>query len=243
LTLAKLRSAFFTLSGFKGQLDYDGLKQYGPKNLHKLTSKEGDLSIEFYIDDQDFLLKRLVFSGYDEESGQYETNYDFVSYQEVEGIKIPESWFASQVGTRGNLQTAENVKFNLDLPEGFFENDEVNVGDVEIGEGSLKGSVVDFRTMRGNRLMISTNWTETCIEKAGFQNGDRLIFDVAGKMLELVLYKEPPPREAYASGNNLLLPDRRMGNYSVYIISTEDSDLLEQLEPLMPIKIEMANGQ
>ena len=237
-SLAKLESALFTLSNFKGQLTYQGLKQFGPKNLHMLSASEGDLNVEFYIDSEDHLLKRLVFSGYSENSGQYETNYDFVSYQEVDGITIPESWFASQVGTRGSLQNVENVQFNLELASDFFESDAVNVGEVEIGEGSLNGRIVDFNMARGNRLVISTNWTETCIEQAGFQTDEKLNFDVADREIELVFYAQSPPREAYTSGANFMMPNVRMGNYDIYILSPELSDLLEELEPLMSIRTE-----
>jgi len=237
-SLARLESAFFTLSNFKGQLTYQGLKQFGPKNLHMLSALEGDLNVEFYIDSEDHLLKRLVFSGYSENSGQYETNYDFVSYQEVDGITIPESWFASQVGTRGSLQNVENIQFNLELASDFFESDAVNVGEVEIGEGSLNGRIVDFNMMRGNRLVISTNWTETCMEQAGFQNEDKLNLEVAGRGIELVFYAQSPPREAYSNGANFMMPNVRMGNYDIYILSPELSDLLEELEPLMSIRTE-----
>jgi len=242
-SLAKLQSALFTLSNYKKDLTYQGLKQFGPKSLHMLTAVEGDLNVEFYIDSEDHLLKRLVFSGYSEDGGQYETNYDFVSFQEVNGIKIPESWFASQVGTRGSLQNAENVQFNLDLPSDFFASDAVNVGEVEIGEGRLNGRIVDFNMDRGNRLTISTNWTETCIEQAGFQNEDRLNLDVADRGIELVFYAQSPPREAYSSGANFMMPNARMGNYVIYILSPEQSDLLEELEPLMAIKTEKNQNQ
>jgi hypothetical protein len=237
-SLAKLESALFTLSNYKGQLTYLGLKQFGPKSLHMLTAMEGDLNIEFYIDSEDHFLKRLVFSGYSEDGGQYESNYDFVSFQEVEGIKIPESWFVSQVGTRGSLQNVENVQFNLELPPEFFESDAVNVGEVEIGEGSLNGRIVDFNVDRGNRLTISTNWTETCIEQAGFQNEDKLNLDIAGREIDLVFYVQSPPREAYSSGANFMMPNARIGNYVIYILSPELSDMLEELEPLMSIKTE-----
>lgn len=237
-SLAKIESALFSLSNYKGQLTYLGLKQFGPKSLHMLTAMEDDLNVEFYIDSEDHLLKRLVFSGYSEDGGLFESNYDFVSFQEVEGIKIPESWFVSQVGTRGSLQNVENVKFNLELPPEFFESDAVNVGEVEIGEGSLNGRIVDFNMDRGNRLTISTNWTETCIEQAGFQNEDKLNLDVAGREIDLVFYAQSPPREAYSSGANFMMPNPRIGNYVIYILSPELSDMLEELEPLMSIKTE-----
>lgn len=242
-SLAKLQSALFTLSNFSGSLTYQGLKQFGPKSLHMLTSAEGDLNVEFYVDSGDNLLKRLVFSGYSEKSGKLETNYDFLTFQEVGGITIPESWFASQVGTRGTLQNVENVRFNRELPSDFFESDAVNVGEVEIGEGTLGGRIVDFSMMRGNRLVISSNWTDACIEQAGFQNEDNLNLEVAGRTLEIVLYTQAPPREAYSNAANLMMPNTRMGNYDIQIQSPDAGDLLEELQPLMAIRAKKTENQ
>lgn len=86
--------------------------------------------------------------------------------------------------------------------------------------------------------MISTNWTETCMEQSGFQNEDKLNLDVAGRGIELVFYAQSPPREAYSNGANFMMPNVRMGNYDIYILSPELSDLLEELEPLMSIRTE-----
>jgi hypothetical protein len=234
--LAKIRSAFFTLSSYKDQLEYHGLKKFGPKNLHMLTAKEGELDVEFYIDSEDLLTKRIVFSGFSDETGKYEVNHDFVSFQEVEGIKIPESWFASQVGTRGNLNQVTDVKINVDLSDDFFRSSDVNVGEVEMSEGRLKGNVVDFGRMRGNRFQISTNWTNDCIQNAGFQAGDKLTLDVAGIHIELDFYDQQPPRSAYSSGA-LLIPNRQSENFIVYILTSEYGDFSEKLEPLMPIQV------
>jgi len=235
--LAKIRSALFTLENYRGQLEYHGLKKFGPKNHHMLTTKEGSLDIEFYLDSTDFLLKRIVFSGFSEETGKYEVNHDFVSFQEVDGFKIPESWFASQVGTRGSLQNAVDVKFNLDLPEGFFTNLDVNVGEVEIETGSLGGSIVDFNLNRGNRLTIGTNWTNNCMEDAGFQTGDKLVLEIADKEIDLDFYNVQPPRDAYSEGAKLLFPNQQSENYILIIVDAAYGDMTEQLEPLMPIRV------
>ena len=236
-SLAKIRSALFTLNNYKGQLELLGLKKFGPKNYHMLTSKEGDLDVEFYIDSEDFLLKRLVFSGFNEETGKYEVNHDFVSFQEVEGIKIPESWFASQVGTRGSLQQATDVQFNQELAEGFFSDHEINAGAVEIGEGRMNGNVVDFNLARGNRLMIGTNFTQSCFQNAGFQSGDKLILEVADTAMEVDFYDSQPPRSAYSGDSILMIPNRRSENFVVYILSPDYSEMAERLEPLMSIDV------
>jgi hypothetical protein len=236
-SLAKIRSALFTLENYKGQLELHGLKQFGPKNYHMLTSKEGDLDVEFYIDSEDFLLKRLVFSGFSDETGKYEVNHDFVSFQEVDGVKIPESWFASQVGTRGSLQQATDVAFNQELAGNFFSDHEINAGEVEIGEGLLNGNVIDFNLMRGNRLMIGTNFTQSCFLNAGFNSGDKLILEIADTEMEVDYYDSQPPRSAYSGDSVLMIPNRRSENFVVYILSPDYSEMAERLEPLMSIDV------
>ena len=236
-SLAKIRSALFTLENYKGQLELHGLKQFGPKNYHMLTSKEGDLDVEFYIDSEDFLLKRLVFSGFSNETGKYEVNHDFVSFQEVDGVKIPESWFASQVGTRGSLQQAKDVAFNQELAGNFFSDHEINAGEVEIGEGLLNGNVIDFNLMRGNRLMIGTNFTQSCFLNAGFNSGDKLILEIADTEMEVDFYDSQPPRSAYSGDSVLMIPNRRSENFVVYILSPDYSEMAERLEPLMSIDV------
>lgn len=235
--LAKIRTGLFTLDEYRGQLEYHGEKKFGPKNLHMLTTVEGNLNMEFYVDSADFLLKRVVFSGFSDETGQYEVNHDFVSFQEVDGVTIPESWFVSQVGTRGSLQTAADVQLNLDLPENFFSQLEVNVGEVEIETGRLGGSITDINLGRGNMLTIGTNWTSTCVENAGLQAGDKLVLEILNEELELDFYTTQPPREAYAAGAKLLIPNRQSENFIIYIIDETYGEMAEQLEPLMPIRV------
>lgn len=236
-SLAKIRSALFTPNNYRGQLELQGLKKFGPKNFHMLTSKEGDIDVEFYIDAEDFLLKRLVFSGFNEETGKYEVNHDFVSFQEVDGIRIPESWFASQVGTRGSLQQATEVKFNQELGGDFFSDQGINAGEVEIGEGTLSGNVVDFNLMRGNRLMIGTNFTQSCFKNAGFKSEDKLILEVADTQMAVDFYDGQPPRSAYSGDSILMIPNRGSENFIVYILSPDYKEMAEKLEPLMSIGV------
>ena len=97
---ALLRSGFFTLRNFRDNLSYDGLKKYGIKSLHKFSTTIDKLDVEFYIDDGSFTLQRMVLKGVHPVTGTYEVNNDFGPYKDYEGIRMPSSWFASQVGTR-----------------------------------------------------------------------------------------------------------------------------------------------
>jgi hypothetical protein len=150
--LAQLRGGLFTLANFKDLLEFKGQKNFGPKKHYMLTTDIGRLKVEFYLDADEFTLKRLVFKGFDQSRGKYEVNHDFGPYQEINGIKIPSSWYSSQVGTRGSNYGISDVKINPPLDEGFFSTIEVNVGEVKIAEGALSGNIIEFSFMRDRRM-------------------------------------------------------------------------------------------
>jgi hypothetical protein len=235
--LAKLRSGLFTLRGFEGELAYQELRQFGPQQMHFLTTSEGDLQVEFFLDADTHLLKRLVMKGYDEaQGGNYEVNHDFGPYQEADGLKLPSSWFSSRVGTRGSEFEIQDVRLNPDLDPDFFTSLDVNVGDVEINPGELKGNLVEFAFQRG-RLQLGTNWTNRCIEGAGFKPNDTLVLAIQDREIEVEFFNAQPPREAMGSGNHVMMPNFRSENYNIYLMSEEYQDLAEALEPLMPIRL------
>lgn len=234
--LARLRAGLFTLSHFQGQLKYHGLKSFGPQELHMLSTNMDGLQVEFYLGAQDSLLKRLVLKGYDEQQNKYEENHDFGPYQEIEDVKIPSSWFSSQVGTRGSSVEISDVKVNQPLEKDFFSNLDVNVGDVEIGQGFLKGNIVQS-SFRRNILTIGTNWTDVCLQKAGFNAEDKLILQIADTELEIDFLESFPPRNSLGPGSKFMVPNRRGDNYLIYLISPEFSKLAEQLDTLSPIRV------
>jgi len=234
---ARLYSGLFTLVNFKDDLKYQGKRRFGPKVYHLLSTQSKDLEIEFYVDTEDSLLKRIVFRGHNPDFGKYEINHDIGPFQEVEGLKIPSSWFGSQVGTRGSTHQVSDVKWNLELDKDFFTSSEVNVGKTDFSEGILKGNIVDFEVGRGNRIMISTNWTDDCIRRAGFESEDKLILLLGELQLEVDFYASQPPRSAYGESSILMLPSRGDENFVIYFLTSGYQDLAEKLEPLMAIQI------
>ena len=234
--LARLRSGLFTLKNFKGELAYQELKSFGPQQMHRLTTTVGGLQVEFNVDAETHELKRLVLQGYEEAQGSYEVNHDFGPYQEAEGIRIPSSWFSSRVGTRGSVFEIQDVRLNPELDPGYFENVDVNTGDVEINPGELKGRIVEFTFQRG-RLTLGTNWTARCVQGAGFEPEDSLILTIRDREVELVLYNDRPPQGAMGPGKNVMTPNFRSENYNIYLMSEEYQALAETLEVLMPIRL------
>lgn len=235
-SLAELRCGLFTLMNFKNKLQLGGLKNFGPKKHYLLTTERGELKVEFYIDSEEFLLKRLVFKAFDPSQGKYEVNHDFGPYQEVSGVRIPSSWFASQVGTRGSSVEISEVRMNQPLEKDFFTKLEVNVGEVKIGQGELSGNIVES-SFRRNMLLINTNWTDECLSRAGFKVNDKLLLDIGEKQLEIDFYESFPPRGSIVPGVKFMVPNTESENYLIYLVSPEYGELFEKLEPLYPIRI------
>ncbi len=234
--LAGLRCGLFTLIKFKDQLDFKGIRKFGPKAYYLLTTNIDDLKIEFYLDGEEFTLKRIVFQGFDQAHGKYEVNHDLGPYQEMNGVKIPSSWFSSRVGTRGRTHEIAEVKMNLELEKDFFSNLEVKVGKIKVDEGVLQGNVIEF-VFRRDILMIATNWTKDCLQRAGFKTEDKLILQVDEKEVEIDYYESMPPRETFTPGITIMVPNQRSENYLVYLWSAEYKALEEKLAPLLPIRV------
>ncbi len=234
--LAQLRGGLFTLANFEDQLEFKGLKSFGPKKHYMLTTDIGELKVEFYLDSDEFTLRRLVFKGFDQSQGKYEVNHDFGPYQEINGIKIPSSWFSSQVGSRGSNYGISDVTINPPLDEDFFSSIDVNVGEVKVAEGALSGNIIES-SFRRNMLQMSTNWTDECIKGAGFKAKDKLILQMGDKEIEIDFYESFPLTETIGPGSKFLVPNQSSENYIIYFISPEYKQLLEEIVPLLPIQV------
>lgn len=239
-TLAKLYAGLFSLAKFEGQLKLDGLKSFGPAKLYHLTPKaqSGRIGVHFYLNSEDFRLKRLVFQGSTPEGDKYEVNYDFAPFEETEGLTIPLAWFASQVGTRGNMAEVTELKTNQPLAKDFFATFGINAGKTEVVPGQMKGNVLDLNSSPFG-LAIATNWTKKDIDKAGFKTGDKLILLVDEDEYELAFYAQssevPPPNEL-AKGTRLLAPASRGDGFSVLMIGG-DAGLMAKIKVLAPISV------
>lgn len=239
-TLAKLYAGVFSMAKFEGQLELEGLKSFGPAKLYHLTPKvkSGTVGVHFYVNSDDFRLKRLVFQGSTAEGDKYEVNYDFAPFEENEGLTIPLSWFASQVGTRGNVTEVTELKLNQPLAKDFFATFGINAGKTEAVPGEMKGNVLDVNSSPFG-LAIATNWTRKDVEKAGFKTGDKVILLVDEDEYELAFYAQssevPPPNEM-AKGARLLAPASRGDGFSVLMIGG-DAGLQAKLKGLAPISV------
>lgn len=237
--LARLYSGLMTLAKFEGQLLFSGQKKYGLEEFYQVESKIDDLRVAFYLRVDDFSLRRVVFQSYAPEGNKYEVNYDFGPGEIKDGLKIPVSWFSSQVGTRGLLYEASDIKFNQPLDEDFFTSLQVNAGTTEAAAGFLKGNVIDFSASQNN-LIITTNWTRSSVEKAGFKTKDQLVFMVEGVESDIVFYSsaDEVPQTSSARGMQIMGPSPRGGEiYVIYFYLTDFSPITPKLRPLVPIQV------
>ena len=241
-TLARLYAGLFSLAKFDGQLKLEGLKTYGPEKLYHLTSKApvAGLAISFFVSSADFHLKRLVFQGKTPDGDKYEVNYDFAPFEEAEGLSLPLSWFASQVGTRGNVTEMAEVKMNQPLAKDFFTTLETNVGKTEAAPGEMKGNILDFNSSPFG-LSVVTNWTKSDVGKAGLKTGDKLMLLIDEDEFELVFYGlagELPPPNQMAKGARILAPMPRGGEaFAVQFIGGDTASIMAKLKALAPISV------
>ncbi len=238
--MAKLYGGLFSLIRFQGQLNYQGLKAYGPEKLHHLSTKADSLQVDFFLRQDDFRLKRLVFHGQTPEGDKYEVNYDFAPFEDVEGVIVPLSWFSSQVGTRGTLVEISEVKVNQILDKDFFSKLEVNVGTTEAKPGRLKGNVLGADASP-NGFTAATNWMKKDIDKAGLKTGDKLSFIVEDTEIELVFYaaaNELPPQPELAKGARILAPQGRGGDmFAIQFFGGDAGGFAAKFKVLAPIEL------
>ena len=241
-TMAKLYAGLFSLAKFEGQLELVGVKSFGPEKLYHLTLRGpgGPVAVHFYLRADDFLLKRLVFLGTTPDGDKYEVNYDFAPFEEVEGFKLPLSWFDSQVGTRGNLTEMSEVKANVALDKGFFDKAETNIGRTEASPGQLKGNILDWNASPFG-LTIITNWTRKDTEAAGLRTGDKLVLRLGEDEYPLAFYAQSsdlPPRNELAKVGRLLAPMSRGGEtFAIQVMGEEGGSLAAKLTPLAVISV------
>jgi hypothetical protein len=247
LTLAKIYAGVFSLTKLGGELVLEGVKSFGPEKLYHLTTKGkgGPVATHFYLRTDDSSLKRLVFQGTTAEGDRYEVNYDFGPFEDVEGLRMPLSWFVSQVGTRGNMAEVTEVKTNQTLAAGFFSAMDLNAGEVKVGPGSLTGNVLDVNSFPDG-LTATTNWTRKDVEQAGFKSGEELTLrggdQAKGFVTSVIFYAsagEAPPPGGQPGEIRILAPAPRGGE--TYVLQLRGSlapDLAPHLTILAPISVE-----
>ncbi len=245
--IAKLYSGLFTLANFSRQLTLQGVKTYGPEKYYCLTTSVDDLQVSFFVDAEEFFIKRLVFSEFDSESGKHENVYEYGNYKETNGIRFPTMFFLSQVGTAGTagsrISESFDVKINSVLERDFFSKLEINAGEVKIAAGAAKGNIL-YCFSEGRSAILVTNFTPHLLAKTGFESNDHLRLFYNDNQDEIVFYStsgEARKTNAFTAGAKLMTVDMERG--SLYFIffgfssNEEVNQMLKSLSPLSPIEL------
>jgi hypothetical protein len=248
--LARLAGGLFSLAPFKGNLSYEGIKQFGPERHHLIVTRVHGLDITFSVDAETFLIKRMTLKSYSAEEGHFEFSYEFGPPLEATGFQVPSLIFSAPVGTQTSVNpeplAVSEVRFDSALDEEFFAEVDINMGDVFAEPGRFRGNVLDIYVPNPSRpsFAVVTNWQSRDLEKAGLRTRDKLALDLDGIESELTLWIP----EAESEVINYSVPDARImtidplrGNlYYLYFNLTdaeESNRLRSRLKALLPIQV------
>jgi outer membrane lipoprotein-sorting protein len=249
-SLARLAGGLFSLASFEGGLSYQGIKQFGPERYHLIASRAYGLDITFSVDTETFLIKRMTLKTYSPQEGHFEFSYEFGPPAEVMGFPIPSFIFSAPVGAQTSVnpepQAISEVRFNSALEDRFFAEMDINMGQVCVAPGRLKGNVLDIIVLFPPRtpFAVVTNWQSRDVEKAGLRTGDILLLDLGGIESELSLHI-PESENDYI---NYSVPDARFmsmdplrGDLYYFYFNLEDKEEAERMKsrliPLLPIQV------
>ncbi len=248
--LARLVSGLFSLARFEEFLSYQGEKSFGPEKSHLLSGKVCGMDVTFSLDVDSFLVRGMVLETYTAEEGHYGISYEFGDYKEICGLKIPSSIFYAPIGAQSSStpfpSEVSQVRANLELDDRFFSTIEVNIGEVAVAPGLLRGNIFEIMSMAPRPgIIVVTNWRTQDIKEAGLKTGEKLILTLDDFEVELTFYQTDNERRGE---NSYGIPDARFmtmdplrGNlYYIYLNLTdkeESENIKAKLMPLVPIQI------
>ncbi len=193
IALARFLGGLGTLKPFTGGLSYEGVRSFGAEAFHVCSAGLTGGRATFYVDASDFLVKRLVVSGVDDDGAGFEESIELGFGDAIEGLRLPTTIYIARVGVGGTYSAYADpsTDFVLDaaLPPGFFDANEVDPGPVEISPGVLRGRILSGRFYDEDFFVrIFSNWSADDVRAAGFGNGDVLVFSAAGVEFEAKLF-------------------------------------------------------
>ncbi len=193
IALARFLGGLGTLMLFADGLTYDGVRSFGPETFHVCSADLQGGRASFYVDASDFLVKRVVVSGADDDGARFEESIELGFGDAVEGLRLPTTLYIARVGVGGSYSAyadpSTDFTLNAVLPAGFFDTNEVDPGPVEVSPGSLRGRILAGRFYDEDFFVrIFTNWTADDVRAAGFKNGDVLAVSAAGAEFEAKLF-------------------------------------------------------
>lgn len=246
---ARLAGGIFTLAPFKDSLSYQGVKKFGPERHHLIAAQAFDLDVTFSVDAETYQIKRMMLEKYSDGEGHFEFSYEFGAPVMNMGFNIPSHIFLSPVGTQTSVnpepQEISDVRFNLVLDDRFFSEIGINMGEVSVVPGSLRGNVLDILFFPPRPyFVVVTNWQRRDVEQAGLQTGDKLLLDLEGVETELIL-RISEAEEGYIDTSVLdarfmTMDPLRGGLYFLFfnLKDSKEAELMKsKLVPLLPIQV------
>lgn len=244
--LARLAGGLFSLAPFKDGLSYHGIKKFGPERHHLFATRAHGLDITLSVDARTFLIKRMTLKTYSPEEGHFEFSYEFGPSMQVFGFHVPSLIFAAPVGTQTSVnpepQAVSEVRFNSALDERFFAEIEINMGEVVVAPGRLKGNVLDVQVINPLRppFVMVTNWQRRHVDEAGFRSGDTVVLEAGGLETELPL-RLPEAVSNPAAAASVMTMDPLRGNLFYFYFNLRDAGEAERLKSrlvaLLPIQV------
>lgn len=222
---AKLFGGCFTIRNFAADLRLEGIRRFGPETFYRLSAAVPPMTVEFDLDTSECLLRQVALRGTNPDGSRYEEFFDMGRYQDIQGVKIPSSWFRSLVGGRGNLSEISGVSFDVLLDKNFFTTTAVNAGEVKVAAGALEGQILALLDQRGSFVLVS-NWTPGQAEKAGLTSGANLALRIEDLEREAVFYassSEAESANAYQQGARIMTFDPQRGS-TLWILFFAPSD-------------------
>jgi hypothetical protein len=242
---AKLFGGCFTLRNLASALRFEGIRRFGAETFYRLSADIPPLTVEFDLDTTEGLLRQIALRGTNPDGSRSEEFFDLGPYRDYQGVRMPSSWFQSQVGGRGDLHEISEVGFNVPLDEDFFKTDAVNIGSVAVSPGSLSGCVLNFLDQGGSFVLV-TNWTPAQAEQAGLKSGGKLALKVEDLESEAVYYarsSEIESADAYRPGARILSFDPERGNllWILYFVpSAEETAAVKgKVKGLSPVAVRL----
>jgi hypothetical protein len=239
LSFEKLLTGAFTLKNFEGELTYAGIKKFGPEVHYILETRVKNCPIQFNIDTQTSLIKRMVIEDKSEENADYKATYDFLPTAEMAGFNIPAGWYESDLGVGATAEGAQyelkNFTVNPQIEKDFFTRMELNMGTITAVPGSIKGNLTASRyNPDGAYGYFSTNVLPNEIKKTGFTVKDKISIKFGDTELEGTVFSSTNdigPNEA-APGNVLFLNFSGSSYYGILMFGEQFKPLFSDFQPL-----------
>ncbi|MBN1223100.1 MAG: hypothetical protein JXB23_07605 [Candidatus Aminicenantes bacterium] len=244
--LAQLAGGLFSLAPFAEGLSYQGIKLFGPEQHHLVATRAHGIDVTFSVDAGTFLIKRMTLKTYSPEEGHFEYSYEFGPPMGAMGFQIPSSIFSAPVGDQTSVnpepQAISEVQFNSALDERFFTEIDINMGEVVVAPGQLKGNVLDVQVINPLRppFVIVTNWQRHHVDEAGFRTDDTMVLEAGGLEIELPLRLPEDVSHPDATASVMTMEPLRGNLFYLYfnLRDAEESDRLRsRLRALLPIQV------